>query len=110
MDQGAGTEAAVRTFQESRRSAADGLVGRETWRTLVDAGYSLGDRLLYHRMPMLHGEDVAEMQRRLNAIGFEAGPGDGIFGSNTLRAVLDFQQNLRIAADGVGGPEVISEL
>ena len=107
---GPGTEAAVRTFQESRRIAADGLVGRETWRTLVDAGYSLGDRLLYHRMPMLHGEDVAEMQRRLNAIGFEAGPVDGIFGSNTLRAVLDFQQNRSMAEDGVVGPEVISEL
>ena len=54
-----GTVAAVTAFQESRRLPADGLVGRETWRTIVDAGYELGDRLLYHRMPMLHGDDVA---------------------------------------------------
>jgi N-acetylmuramoyl-L-alanine amidase len=107
---GAATEAAVRSFQESRRIAADGLVGRETWRTLVDAGYSLGDRLLYHRMPMLHGDDVAELQRRLNAIGFDAGLVDGIFGSDTLRALLDFQQNRGLAEDGIAGPVVIGEL
>ncbi|HEX9977459.1 MAG TPA: peptidoglycan-binding protein [Acidimicrobiia bacterium] len=105
-----GTESAVRAFQESRRMAADGLVGRETWRTLVDAGYTLGDRLLYHRMPMLHGEDVAEVQRNLNAIGFDAGAVDGIFGPETLRAVVDFQQNRGMAEDGIVGPGVLAEL
>jgi len=107
---GSGTEAAVRAFQQSRRIGADGLVGRETWRTLVDAGYGLGDRLLYHRMPMLHGEDVAELQRRLNAIGFDAGPVDGIFGADTLKAVLDFQQNRSISEDGIVGPAVVTDL
>ncbi|OFW67012.1 MAG: hypothetical protein A2Z12_07090 [Actinobacteria bacterium RBG_16_68_21] len=107
---GPGTESAVRAFQQSRRIACDGLVGRETWRTLVDAGYLLGDRLLFYRMPMLHGEDVAELQRRLNAIGFDAGPVDGIFGADTLRAVLDFQQNRGTAEDGLVGPVVITEL
>ncbi|HSG78830.1 MAG TPA: peptidoglycan-binding protein [Acidimicrobiia bacterium] len=107
---GTATEAAVRAFQDSRRIACDGLIGRETWRTLVDAGYSLGDRLLFHRMPMLHGEDVAELQRRLNAIGFDAGPVDGIFGPDTLRAVLDFQQNRSVAEDGLVGPLIVAEL
>ncbi len=92
---GEGTLAAVTAFQESRRLPADGLVGRETWRTMVDAGYRLGDRLLYHRMPMLHGDDVADLQRSLNAIGFDAGPVDGIFGASTLDAVLDFAHQRR---------------
>ncbi|HAX81190.1 MAG TPA: hypothetical protein DCY40_01300 [Actinobacteria bacterium] len=107
---GEGTVSAVTAFQKSRRLPPDGLVGRETWRTMVDAGHGLGDRLLYHRMPMLHGDDVADLQRRLNAIGFDAGRVDGIFGASTLEAVLDFQQNRHMAEDGVVGPEVVAEL
>lgn len=107
---GDATYMAVIAFQESQRIAADGMVGRETWRTLVDAGFTLGDRLLYYRMPMLHGDDVAELQRRLNAIGFDAGAVDGIFGPDTLRAVLDFQNNRIMAEDGIVGPMVVAEL
>ncbi len=105
-----GTSSAVTAFQKSRRLTADGMVGRETWRTMVDAGHRLGDRLLYNRMPMLHGDDVADLQRRLNAIGFDTGSVDGIFGASTLRAVLDFQQNRHMAEDGIVGPEVVQEL
>jgi N-acetylmuramoyl-L-alanine amidase len=107
---GEATEQAVIAFQKERSLAPDGMVGRETWRTMVDAGYSLGDRLLYHTMPMFHGDDVAELQRRLNAIGFDAGDVDGIFGSDTLRALLDFQENRRMAEDGIAGPLVVAEL
>jgi N-acetylmuramoyl-L-alanine amidase len=107
---GDATRLAVVSFQESRRIAADGMVGRETWRTLVDAGFAIGDRLLYYRLPMLHGDDVAELQRRLNAIGFDAGDVDGIFGPDTLRAVLDFQHNRIMAEDGIVGPMVVAEL
>ena len=107
---GQGTESAVLALQKAYRLTEDGLVGRETWRTLVDAGYSLGDRLLYYRMPMLHGDDVAELQRRLNALGFDAGDVDGIFGPETLRAVLDFQHNRLLAEDGIVGPLMVAEL
>lgn len=107
---GEGTASAVTAFQKARHLTPDGLVGRETWRTMVDAGHQLGDRLLYHRMPMLHGDDVADLQRRLNAVGFDTGLVDGIFGASTLRAVLDFQQNRHMSEDGVVGPEVVQEL
>jgi len=39
----------------------------------TEAGYRIGDRLLYHRAPMLRGDDVATVQRRLSALGFEPG-------------------------------------
>lgn len=107
---GDGTLAAVIAFQEARSLAADGLVGRETWRTLVDAGYRLGDRLLYYRFPMLHGDDVAALQSGLNALGFDAGIVDGIFGAESLRAVIDFQQNRGMAEDGMVGTKVVEEL
>jgi len=109
-DFGPATKAAARRFQEAHRLATDGLVGREMWRTLVDAGFVLGDRQLYYRMPMLHGGDIAELQRNLNAIGFDAGDVDGIFGPETLRALLDFQNNRQMAEDGICGPTVIGEL
>ena len=107
---GSGTAHAVRAFQEARGLPADGIVGPDTWRALVRAGYILGDRMLYHRIPMMRGDDVAELQRQLNALGFDAGKVDGIFGPASLRAVLDFQANRRMAEDGIAGREVAGEL
>jgi N-acetylmuramoyl-L-alanine amidase len=109
-DFGAATERAVKSFQEHRRLPVDGIVGPETWRTMVDAGFGLGDRQLYLRMPMFHGDDVAELQRSLNALGFDAGDVDGIFGPDTLRALIDFQHNRRLPEDGIAGPGVLAEL
>ncbi|MCJ7754368.1 MAG: peptidoglycan-binding protein, partial [Thermoanaerobaculales bacterium] len=107
---GDGTTEAVVEFQRTQNLSPDGLVGRETWRTLVDAGYRLGDRLLYYRFPMLHGDDVTSLQSELNALGFDAGIVDGIFGAESLRAVIDFQQNRGMAEDGIVGTEVVDEL
>lgn len=104
------TTQAVRLFQVSRGLDPDGIVGPETWRSLYEAGYRLGDRLLYLRRPMLRGEDVAELQSRLNALGFDSGKADSIFGPNTQSAVYEFQSNRNLSEDGVAGPEVTTEL
>ncbi|NIA23995.1 MAG: hypothetical protein GWP04_00330 [Gammaproteobacteria bacterium] len=104
------TRLAVISFQSERGLPADGIIGQDTWRALYEAGYKLGDRLLYNKRPMFRGDDVAELQRRLNALGFDAGKVDGIFGPNTVRAVLEFQQNRWLSEDGVAGPEIVAEL
>jgi N-acetylmuramoyl-L-alanine amidase len=107
---GEGTREAVSRFQRAKGLEPDGIVGPDTWRVLYEAGYRLGDRLLFMRRPMIRGEDVAELQSRLNSLGFDSGKIDGIFGPDTERAVIDFQHNRFLAEDGKVGPEVVTEL
>ena len=104
---GPSTERAVRSFQTSRGLRTDGICGDQTWSALVEAGWRLGDRLLYLRQPMLRGDDVAALQRQLGALGFDAGRVDGIFGPDTERALEEFQRNIGIVVDGVCGPSTL---
>src|SRR3982751_2539102 len=104
----ASTEAAVRQFQQNRALVVDGVCGRDTFNTLFEAGFHLGDRLLCLKSPMMRGDDVLEMQRKLGALGFDAGRVDGILGPDSERALKDFQRNVGITTDGVCGPDVIA--
>lgn len=105
-----GTRCAVVDFQRAKGLDPDGIVGPDTWRALYEAGYRLGDRILFMRRPMIRGEDVAELQSRLNSLGFDSGKVDGIFGRGTEAAVIDFQRNRHLAEDGKVGPEVVTEM
>lgn len=107
---GPSLEEAVRAFQARRGLQVDGICGHQTWAALVEAGYCLGDRLLYRRSPMLRGDDVAQLQRQLGALGFDAGRVDGIFGDDTVRALVEFQRNVAVAPDGICGPVTLGEL
>jgi N-acetylmuramoyl-L-alanine amidase len=104
------TESTVRAFQRARGLRVDGIGGPETWGALIESGYQLGDRLLYLKAPMLRGDDVATLQLRLNALGFDAGREDGILGRDTERAIRQFQRNAGLATDGVCGPATIAAL
>jgi len=105
-----GTRAAVEGFQYRRGLRVDGICGRQTWSALVEAGRHLGDRFLYRRSPMLRGDDVAELQQRLSALGFDSGRVDGIFGDLTSAALGEFQRNAGLPVDGIAGGATVSEL
>ncbi len=104
------TDRAVRAFQQRRQLLVDGAVGDETWEELVEAGYTLGDRLLYLRYPFFRGDDVRTLQGALGLLGFDAGREDGIFGERTDRAIREFQRNVGLPPDGILGATTVQAL
>jgi N-acetylmuramoyl-L-alanine amidase len=107
---GPATRAAVEAFQRLRGLRVDGICGQQTWNTLVEAGFRLGDRFLYRRTPMLRGDDVAELQQRLCTLGFNTGRVDGIFGDATSAGLCEFQRNAGLPVDGIVGGATLREL
>lgn len=105
---GENTSQAVRDFQEARGLRIEGSVDETTWQELVEASIRLGDRFLYLRIPPFRGDDVREVQRYLNRLGFNAGREDGIFGQDTDSALRAFQHNMGLPVDGIAGSSTIS--
>ena len=48
---------------------------------------------------------VTKLQTRLNELGYDCGTADGDFGYNTRNAVIRFQQDHGLVADGVVGQQ-----
>lgn len=96
-----GTVAIVEAFQRSRGLPITGVVDVTTWSRLVEAGWQLGNRLLYLTHPFTRGDDVAALQVHLAQLGFNPGRIDGIFGPLLNDALSDFQRNCALDASGV---------
>jgi N-acetylmuramoyl-L-alanine amidase len=107
---GEGTVAVVEAFQRARGLPITGVVDATTWERLIEAGWRLGQRLLYTSEPKLRGDDVAELQVRLAQFGFNPGRIDGIFGSLTEEALRDFQRNCAQEPSGTLTRSTLTEL
>ena len=103
---GAKTYAAVTAFQKANSLGVDGIVGKLTWAKLYDATPVSVTSVT--TQPMLRtgsrGDAVRKLQELLNAKGYTCGNADGIFGSKTYAAVLEFQKANSLGADGIVGP------
>ena len=66
----------------------------------------LGSRTLKRGMS---GSDVKELQQKLIDIGYSCGPdgADGVYGNNTFRAVVAFQEDHGLTVTGEAGRETI---
>ena len=102
---GAKTYAAVTAFQKANGLGVDGIVGKLTWAKLYDA--TPVNVTPVTTQPILRtgsrGDAVRKLQELLNALGYDCGSVDGIFGSKTYAAVLAFQKANGLAADGIVG-------
>ncbi len=56
------------------------------------------------------GADVRYLQLILQSLGYNPGPIDGIYGYRTMNAVIRFQRNNGLAADGIVGPKTVNML
>ena len=98
---GRSTGNAVARFRLDHDLSLGDFVDTATWAALVDEGYELGDRTLYLRLPNFHGNDVKQLQERLNVLGFSCGEVDCAFGVHTEAAVKLFQESVGLLADGM---------
>lgn len=53
------------------------------------------------------GQEVRQIQKKLQNLGFYSGSVDGIYGTATQKAVRNFQKSCGITADGVAGPKTL---
>lgn len=56
------------------------------------------------------GNEVRQIQKKLRELGFYKGSVDGIYGAQTKKAVIAFQKNCGITADGIAGPKTLKFL
>ncbi|MBR5011098.1 MAG: spore cortex-lytic enzyme [Clostridia bacterium] len=56
------------------------------------------------------GDEVREIQTRLAALGYYGGTIDGIYGTQTKKAVQKFQQDRGLTADGIAGKQTLNAL
>lgn len=103
---GPATYNAVISFQNKNGLTADGQVGTATWDILfnnVSGGVSY-NRILKVTSPLMQGDDVKVVQNKLNSLGYNCGTADGYYGNDTKNAVIKFQSDIGLNADGEVGP------
>ena len=121
------TENAVRKFQKKNGLKVDGLVGSKTLALLLEkaaaasgsAGKeengSASDGNLFSGdystiRPDDTGKRVKILQKALIELKYLSGKSDGIYGKKTQEAVLLFQQQNKLSADGIAGKKTLKAL
>ena len=100
------TKNAVVKFQSAKGIDADGIVGPTTWNLLFNNSSNGGsyNRILKVTSPLMYGDDVRDVQNKLNSLGYNCGTADGYYGNDTKNAVVKFQSAKGLTADGEVGP------
>jgi peptidoglycan hydrolase-like protein with peptidoglycan-binding domain len=124
---GSQTMAAVKQFQRAKSLEVTGVVNEATWKALTNEPLNAttpqpqnvtpsSTELSETKTPEttvetpssfvtltkgVTGEKVKTLQSKLDKLGYNPGPQDGIFGNRTLKALKDFQLAQGLNADGV---------
>ena len=120
------SENALLGMRRSYQAAIDrGLPAEEAWRTAtaIDPAQRQARAQAPSTDPMAdgvlrrdeRGQDVAGLQRSLNALGVRDAQGnrlgeDGVFGQRTEQAVRAFQRDNGLREDGIAGPRTLAAI
>ena len=108
---GASTKAALVAFQTSNNLARDGVAGTNTQKTLFSNSAVKNTVSTTSTLKQGAASDtVKDMQERLITLGYLTGTADGKFGAKTLLALMAFQKNNGLSADGVAGTKTLAKL
>lgn len=106
---GPGTFSAVINFQRDSGLEADGIVGQQTAQALKSSSTTAGSGSASTETTM-SADEVLRLQTMLKTIGYYQGGLDGDFGPLTRSALLNFQTDSGLEADGVVGPATLKAL
>lgn len=109
------TRNGVIRFQAKKGLAQDGIVGPKTWDALFGNGtastVSRGSTRTRSTLRQgSRGDEVRLLQQLLKNKGYYSGAIDGIFGSGTKNAVMQFQRAAGLSVDGIVGAKTWAAL
>lgn len=93
-------------------------IGHYLWRILVVSLVNIMIVLMLFNSTDAHalsqygsrGSEVTQIQQKLQELGYSPGSADGIFGTSTRNAVIQFQKANGLAADGIVGENTLAAL
>jgi len=124
---GSQTVEAVKAFQKNNALTADGVAGSKTLKLLyggsaqaapvkavatpaADSKVSTVSAITSSLKRGSTGSEVKTLQAKLIELGYLTGKADGVYGKKTASAVLAFQKDNRLAADGIAGRKTLKLL
>lgn len=115
---GATTTSAVKTFQRANGLSGDGQAGTQTQTKLYSSSAKYATNPVTTADPDqtrslsvgMTGNDVYALQERLIELRYLTGVADGVFGTETQSALIEFQKNNNLTADGTAGASTLKKL
>ena len=109
---GSTTKSAVTKFQKDNRLTTDGIVGRNTQRTLQSKCSSQKPGTNQTGLLQLgsRSQAVKKLQQDLKQLNYFVGNPSTYFGPVTKDAVIRFQKDKVLIADGIAGPKTLAVL
>jgi len=112
------TVTAVKAFQRNNGLSGDGQAGEQTQRKLYSATANYANNPVATADPGasrslelgMTGNDVYALQERLIELRYLTGVADGVFGEETQTALIAFQKNNGITADGKAGSATLRKI
>lgn len=112
------TTNAVKAFQRNNSLSGDGQAGEQTQTKLYSATARYASNPVATADPNqtrtltlgMTGNDVYAMQERLIELRYLTGVADGVFGEETRQALIAFQKNNNLTADGSAGASTLKKI